>query len=978
MAENPAPPSPAEKLPPDQKVNILLVDDEPANLLALEALLADLGQNLIKAQSGEAALRLVLKQDFAAVLLDVQMQGLDGFETAKLIRGRDRSRHTPIIFITGHEVSRLTLEQAYLLGAVDYLVKPLVPVILKAKVAGFVELFQKTEQVRRQAEQLRQVERREFEGKLADENRRLQDQWEWLRVTLASIGDAVIATDPQGAVTFLNRVAQSLTGWSQEEAVGRPLESVFPVIDEATRMPVEHPVAKVIRAGTVVGLGNHTVLLARDGTEKPIDNSAAPIRTSEGRTLGVVLIFRDVTEPRRAQKAVLDSEARKAAILQTALDCIITIDHQGNVIEFNPAAERTFGYRRADVLGRQMADLIIPLSLRERHCRGLARYLATGEGPVLGQRIEMPALRADGTEFPVELAIMRIPTGGPPLFTAYLRDITRRKRAEDRRNARLAVSQVLAEAATVREAAPHILEAVCKGLGWDVGVLWTLDRPAGVLRWLELWHTPSVHIEEFESATRRQAFMTGVGLPGRVWSGGKSAWIPDVTQDANFPRASAASKEGLHGAFACPILLGTEFLGVLEFFHQEVRPPDADLLEMMSTVGGQVGQFMERRRAEQSLKEADRLKDEFLAMLAHELRNPLAPIRNALYVLRHPGTDATTAQEMRDMAERQVRHMARLLDDLLDVSRISRGRIELRREAVDVAGLVGRTLEAVRPLIDEGRHQLTVSLPPEPVRVDADPTRLEQVLTNLLNNAAKYTEPGGHIRLVVERQGGDVVLRVRDTGVGIAADMLPRIFDLFVQGDRRPDRARAGVGIGLTLVRRLVELHGGTVDASSPGPGQGSEFLVRLPAAAGAPVGEEGRPAADAGVPAAGPPRRVLVVDDNADVAESLALLLKLAGHDARAAYDGQTALSLAQDFRPQIVFLDIGMPGMDGYEVCRRLRQQPGTEKALIVALTGWGQEKDRRLSRQAGFDHHLVKPVEPEALQALLAGGAAASPVP
>jgi two-component system CheB/CheR fusion protein len=376
-----------------------------------------------------------------------------------------------------------------------------------------------------------------------------------------------------------------------------------------------------------------------------------------------------------------------------------------------------------------------------------------------------------------------------------------------------------------------------------------------------------------------------------------------------------------------------------------------------------------RRRAEQ-LAEADRHKDEFLAMLAHELRNPLAPIRNALHILKQPDANGGMLGQAMDMAERQVGHMARLLDDLLDVSRISRGRIELRQEPVDLAAVLGRSVEAARPLFEERQHQLTVSLTPGPLRVRGDPTRLDQVVTNLLNNAAKYTDPGGRIRVSAGREGGAVVLRVRDTGIGIDPEMLPKIFDLFVQAERRLDRSQGGVGIGLTLVRRLVELHGGTVDAQSAGPGRGSEFVVRLPAA---PEGEAGARAGAAGADAASPralSRRVLVVDDNVDAADSIALLLRLGGHEVRVAHDGPTALLIARAFRPQVVFLDIGMPGMDGYEVARRLRREPGPQPALLVALTGWGHDEDRRRSQEAGFDHHLVKPVDPAALVQLLAG--------
>jgi CheY-like chemotaxis protein len=357
-------------------------------------------------------------------------------------------------------------------------------------------------------------------------------------------------------------------------------------------------------------------------------------------------------------------------------------------------------------------------------------------------------------------------------------------------------------------------------------------------------------------------------------------------------------------------------------------------------------------------------------MLAHELRNPLAPIRNALHIMKQPAGNEALIGQFREMAERQVQHMARLLDDLLDVSRVSRGKIELRKESVDMAAVLHRTVEGVRPLLEERGHQFTVSLPSEPLRVEGDPTRLEQVLTNLLNNAAKYTDPGGRIWLLASREGDEIVLQVRDTGIGIAPDMLPRIFDLFVQADRRLDRSQGGVGIGLTLVRKLVELHGGSVEAYSAGPGRGSAFVVRL--SASAPEPQSRQTEAEGGrLPASALVRhRVLVVDDNVDAADSLAMLLRLAEQEVRVAYDGPTALLIAQAFRPQVVLLDLGMPGMDGYDVAHRLRENPEVKPELLVAMTGWGQEEDRRRSRQAGFDHHLVKPVEPEELEQLLHG--------
>ncbi len=375
------------------------------------------------------------------------------------------------------------------------------------------------------------------------------------------------------------------------------------------------------------------------------------------------------------------------------------------------------------------------------------------------------------------------------------------------------------------------------------------------------------------------------------------------------------------------------------------------------------------QRAGQLAQEA-RQKDEFLAVLAHELRNPLAPIRNALQVIRMGSHDPALIEQMRAMAERQVGHLTRLVDDLLDLSRISRGLIRLLKEPLDVARPVQQAVEGVQPLVRERGLTLSVSLPPEPVFVDADPTRLQQVVGNLLSNAAKYTDPGGNILLTARQEGTDVVLRVRDTGIGIPADMLPRIFDLFVQAERRLDRSQGGLGIGLTLVRRLVEMHGGSVTAHSEGPGKGSEFVVRLPALPEDRKGEILRKQADdKQVVAPTARRRILVVDDNVDAAESLAVLLRLEGHEVRVACDGPAALAAAQADPPEMVVLDLGMPGMDGFEVARRLRALPGSDGVLLVALTGWAQGEDRRRCHEAGFDGHLPKPVEWDALRQFLA---------
>ncbi len=621
---------------------------------------------------------------------------------------------------------------------------------------------------------------------------------ELLRVTLASIGDAVITTDTEGRVISMNSVAETLTGWRNDEAKGSTLTDVFRIVNEESRQPVDNPAMRALKDGVVVRLANHTLLIAKDGFERHIDDSAAPIRDESGTMLGAVLIFRDISERRQIERAGRESDARKAAVLETALDCIITMDQSGNIIDFNPAAERTFGYRREDVVGREMAGFIIPASLRERHRQGLARYLTTGEGPVLGTRLELTALRADGSEFPVELAIARIGVSGPAMFTGYLRDITERKDMEN-----------------------------------------------------------------------------------------------------------------------------------------QLRQLVADMSETV------------------------RRKDEFLAMLAHELRNPLAPIRSAVAVLRQSTPLEPASGTVTEMMERQIGQLVRLIDDLMDVSRISRGKIELQSRPLEVASVVHQAVEASRPLIKDNGLDLTVTMPPAPMYVNADPTRLAQVIGNLLNNAAKFTPKGGHVWLSVERDQDQAIIRVRDSGVGIAAQDLPRIFDMFIQVDTSLERARGGLGIGLTLARSLVELHEGTIVVHSAGPGSGSEFVVCLPVLAESPPLLSTQTSQEGVTPGA-MRRRILVVDDNQDAAEALALLLDHHGHEVRMAHDGLEAVEAAAAFMPDVVLLDIGLPKLNGYEAARRIRSLRGGDPLLLIALTGWGQDADRRRSAEAGFDVHLVKPVD------------------
>jgi signal transduction histidine kinase len=384
----------------------------------------------------------------------------------------------------------------------------------------------------------------------------------------------------------------------------------------------------------------------------------------------------------------------------------------------------------------------------------------------------------------------------------------------------------------------------------------------------------------------------------------------------------------------------------------------------------ELNETLEQRVVErtQALHEADSRKDEFLATLAHELRNPLAPVRNAVQVLQMQGTASPELQFARDIIDRQVRQMSRLIDDLMNVSRINEGKIELKRERVSLATVIQGAVETSRSLIDECGHALTVALPSEPIILDADLTRLTQVFLNLLNNAAKFSEKGGRIDLKAERQGNEVVVSVTDTGIGIPADKLTSVFEMFSQVEGALTRSQGGLGIGLCLVKRLVEMHGGSIEAHSDGPGKGSEFVVRLPVV----VEQSDSPATpgdDAESPLPSSELQILVVDDNRDAANSLAMLLDMMGNTVRVALDGAEAVDAAREFRPDVVLLDIGMPKMNGYDVARTIRQQEWGQNMVLIAMTGWGQDENKQKSQEAGFNRHMVKPVAPSSLMRLLA---------
>jgi PAS domain S-box-containing protein len=580
---------------------------------------------------------------------------------------------------------------------------------------------------------------------------------------------------------------------------------VFHIVNEATRLPVESPATRALREGVVVGLANHTILIKKDGSECPIDDSAAPIRNEAGHVSGCVLIFRDVTAQRLSERdkaSQLHTARLFASIVESSNDAIIAKSLDGIIQSWNAAAEQLFGYTAEQAIGRHISLVIPPERLTEED--QIITNLKAGKRI---EHYETERMRSDGQHIVVSLTISPIKDDSGEVIGAskIVRDVTEQKRLAD-----------------------------------------------------------------------------------------------------NLRRLAA------------------------------------------------------------DLSDADRRKNEFLATLAHELRNPLAPMSNMLEVVKRADGDGQVVKRAHETLERQLGQMVRLVDDLLDLNRVTHDRLELRRSEVELSSVIQQAVEVARPLVDEAGHHLSVELPNEPIYLNADRARLAQVFGNLLNNSCKYTRPKGTVSLNAKRDGDEVVVTVNDNGAGIPPDKLDSIFDMFMQVDRTSDRSQGGLGIGLTLVKRLTEMHGGSIEARSAGEGQGSEFIVRLPIL--------NRPAAATKTGAdvetnKQPQRRVLVVDDNRDSADSLAMLLEITGNKTYLAHDGVEAVEAIEKHRPEVVLLDIGLPGLDGHEVCRRVREQPWGKNIVVIALTGWGQEDDRRRSEEAGFNGHLVKPVDYDKLLELLA---------
>jgi PAS domain S-box-containing protein len=748
------------------------------------------------------------------------------------------------------------------------------------------------------------------------------DQWLQAIFGQAAVGIAVI--DGEGHFLHCNLKLAQITGRSVADLIGHKCSEITHQDDL--------PASQALMADLRNGLRNEFIAEKRylrpDGAAVWVNVAVSPLRDSTGRYDRLIAVIEDITARKRAEEAVQEREHRMRRVLERMPAGAYLCDRHGLITYFNHQAEQLWG--RAPKLNDP----------NDRYDGAFKIYAADGKGLDHAESWMALALR-DETAYDGKEKIIERPDGTRVTVLAHASPIW------DDDDELIGAVNVLVDISDRKHAEESLRESEdrFRHMADNVPVLIWLSGPAG-----------------YEFVNREFLKFAGCDF-GRLEGAG---W-QDLLHPSDAPGFFAAYNRAYRQRQRFEMQLRFRRAdGEYRWLRVTAVPRIGDDGLLLGFVGCSVD-ITDIKRSEDTLREADQRKDEFLATLAHELRNPLAPIRNSLQILRI-GTDDEAVGKVHDMLERQVDQMVRLVDDLLEVSRITRGKIELRRERVQLEAVIRDALETSKPLIDAGRHQLTVGLPQEPLWLDADPVRLAQVFSNLLNNAAKYTEPSGHIWINANRQGDQVVVSVCDTGIGISAEKIPKVFNLFAQVDATTAKAQGGLGIGLALARRLVEMHGGRIDARSGGVGEGSEFRVFLPLAREQERKRISDPRRMGRAEHPSAVHRVMVVDDNKDAAESLGMLLRLSGMDVQIANDGPSALKTFPIFHPTVILLDLGMPGMDGYEVAQHIRHLPDSENVALIALTGWGHAESRQRSRDTGFVHHLVKPIELDSLVGLL----------
>ena len=817
---------------------------------------------------------------------------------------------------------------------------------------------------------------RDTRRRAAEEVRR---QREWLEIALMGIADGVIATDDRGRVNLLNPVAQALTGWSQAEAVGRDIGEVFHVLDEETHEPAESPVSVVLGKSGHLRLPTRPILVSRTGVERPIDNRAAPIRDRQGKKLGAILVFQDVTSRREAEAALLRSRRFVESVLHSLPNQIAVLDEKGDILAVNQAwisfaAENGLSDPRHGVGLNYLAVCrgMVPDEDRDPSEGPASVPIGEAIGEVIAGKREFfwleYACHSATTRRWFLLRVTRYDTDGARGVIVSHENITpwilaeqEVRRANELLRKLASASLTINSTASLTTVVQVITDEARRIIGTNQAVSYLLEKCTREV------HAVSLS-DKVAGQPPRALRLEDKDIHELVLENNRPVRMSQAELEAT-PEWRALTHEGdalpMRGWLAAPFFgRGRQNLGVIQLSDKiegDFNDEDEAVLVQLSQIASVA---IENVRLADRLREADRQKDEFMAMMAHELRNPLGPVRNALQILSLGKTDPKTIDWALDLIERQTTHMARMVNDLLDTSRMSRGKVQLQLDPLDLAALVRTAAEDRRPALEAARIGLTLDLPAESVWVRGDPTRLAQVMGNLLHNAGKFTEPGGTVDVRLRVDEATVSVSVQDTGAGMDPALLARLFDPFSQGEHSLARTQGGLGLGLALVKGLVELHRGRVEAVSPGLGRGTTIAFHLPRDHPPIVAVEDR-VADSGAPHT---HRILVVEDNPDAAESMQMMLELFGHEVRVATTGPDGVTAARSYRPDVILCDLGLPGLSGFEVARILRDDPALAGITLVAVSGYGEKEDHRKALEAGFDKALVKPVDPGVLRELL----------
>lgn len=787
--------------------------------------------------------------------------------------------------------------------------------------------------------------------------------------------EPIAIIDPNGFYLEQNAAHARMLGYSDAE-----LQNQTPAIHLG-----EEAFTELVRELTEKGeYRGEVTSKTKTGDLKYIELSAFTMKNDSGEPLCYVGIKRDITERKQAERELQRREAELTDFFENAAIGLHWVGPDGTILRVNQAELDMLGYTRDEYVGRNIGEFHVDQPVVEDI---LARLQA---GEVL-QNYEARLRCKDGGTKHVRIDSNVYREHGMFIHTrCFTQDITERKRTESRLALQYAVTQILSNSNHFVESAQKILKAACKGLDWEVGALWKVDRERQLLRFVDSCHATAIETPEFDRLMQTSTFAKGQGLPGRIWASARPAWIENVVEDTNFPRAAAAARDGLHGAFGFPILTGSEVWGVIEFFSPEIREADQELLMMAAGVGGQIGQFNERKRAEEASAElfhrerearaeaekANRLKDEFLATLSHELRTPLNAVIGWSRMLSSSRLDPDGSKHALEVIERNAWAQKQIIEDILDVSRVITGKLQLNLNPVDLVTVVDAALDAVRPAIEAKEIKIETIIDASLRMISGDADRLQQVIWNLLSNAAKFTPTGGSVEISVNQTTAHVQIQVKDSGPGIDPTFLPHVFERFRQADGSTTRTHGGLGLGLAIVRHLVELHGGTITVGNRENSQGAIFTIQLPLPSGELRPETLARAASvfresqSEVPTL-EGLRILVVDDETDALDLIGV--ELAQHGAMVKHVGNAAdaLTALEQSEFDLLISDIGMPNTDGYDLIRQIRQQEEGKNRKIpaVALTAYARVQDRMQAIMAGFSTHIAKPVEVNELVTVVA---------